>query len=291
VPEPDSLFLYGALLFGLAIWWQRRRIATLSVAFALATGVVFAQDLRRFEVTASATIRNADGSTLPGSNPDVGTPIAGCLVQILDVGANGTPDLPDTAGQPTGDDLIVATTVIGKGVAPNVAWSGRFAASFYPPQAAGKRLYARVFNAPTVEAATHWGQSATFVVDGTAVMDVSALGLLATTMPKATDPRQTDTDGDGQNDYIEWQANTNPLDKTDRFEVKQLTCAPGQPSQLRIAGRAGRGYILQRTTNLLGGWQDVLTNATLTANTDLLLQDPSPPDTDRAFYRVRVITP
>lgn len=93
-----------------------------------------AQDLRRLEVTASAGIRGPDGMWLPGTNPDEGSATAGCLVQVLSVGSNGIAEPPAANGEPSGDDVVVGTTVIGKGIAPNLLLSGRFAASFYPPR-------------------------------------------------------------------------------------------------------------------------------------------------------------
>ena len=145
-----------------------------------------AQIMPPLDVTASQPVHDSDGATLlSGSNPFAGnfgyTVVPGCLVQILDTGANATAEPPDHNGNPTGDDAIVATTTIGTGIAPDVTLSGRFSMSVYPPPLAGSRLYVRVFNATTTSAATYYGQSSLFTVSGASVLDVSALGLTATT--------------------------------------------------------------------------------------------------------------
>lgn len=265
----------------------------LAVALALLMGAfpnnaIRAQDLRRLDITASVGIRDENGMLLPGANPDVGTSGEGCVVQILSVGANGVADLPTLDGGPSGDDVLVATTVIGKGIAPNVPVSGRFAVSLYPAPAVGTRLYVRVFNAASGGAATRWGQSASWEVTATGVMDVSLLGLEATRWVVGLDPRLLDRDGDGQSDYAELVANTNPVDAGDRLETEMFDGVT-----LRLSGRVGRQYTLQRTTQLTGAvvWEDVETAGPVTISGDLTLQDPAPPAAPQVFYRVRVTMP
>jgi hypothetical protein len=127
------------------------------------------------------------------------------------------------------------------------------------------------------------------------VFDVSALGLSATTQPKGTDSTVTDSDNDGQTDYKELIANTNPLDANNHLEVRQIVQAgPGQPVQVGVAGRAGRQYVLQRSVDDLSGvmtWSNIVTTAVLDTDTNLVLSDPSPPNTQKAFYHVKVAMP
>jgi hypothetical protein len=290
VPEPTHLFGIGLALIVWRLRWQLRQALTVMVVGATAwTGTGWGQDLRRLDVTASVGIRNADGTLLPGTNPDATTNAPACLVQILAVGPNGLAELPALNGQPAGDDVVVATTTIGKGMAPNLPVSGRFAASFYPSPAVGTRLYARVFNAPTVAAATRWGQSATWQVTSTGVMDVSLLGLGATWWAVGADPRLLDSDGDGHSDYAELVANTHPLDAAQRFELEGF-----DGHSVRLKGRPGRRYALERTTDELGQsvhWEEIAQVGPLTVGEDLLLHDLSPPATPQAFYRVRVTMP
>ncbi|MBI5397273.1 MAG: hypothetical protein HZA91_18395, partial [Verrucomicrobia bacterium] len=101
-------------------------------------------------------------------------------VLVIDAGANGVADSPDHNGNPMGDDILIATTTIGEGIAPDIALSGRFSTSIYPPPGAGAKVYVRVLNVAAPGQATHYGQSSLFTVAGVDVLDVSALGLAAT---------------------------------------------------------------------------------------------------------------
>jgi hypothetical protein len=303
VPEPSQLFLLGLGIVGARLYRRwRRGLLTLLAAMSLAlfASRASAQIAAPLDAQAGVSILNADGSVLPGNNPYAAalgyTQIPGCLVQILNVGANGVADLPNLDGTPGGDDALFATTVIGQGIPSEVTESGRFSTSFYPPPAQGVKVYARVFNATNVVAATHWGQSATFTVHNVDVFDVSNRGLAATTQPKGTNPQTTDTDGDGQTDYQELIANTNPLLAGDRFDAGRIQPGIGQTVEVRVAARAGRQYVLQRTTDDLNAapvWADVPGTATgiLNADQPLDLTDPNPPGTPKAFYRVKVTMP
>jgi hypothetical protein len=287
IPEPSALLWVGLAI----LLWVKRRAwwALVSLLAVMLTGPVQAQDLWRLDVTARVGIRGADGQWLPGRNPDVTGDTTGCLVQILDAGSNGVADLPALDGSPGGDDVVLTTTVVGKGMAPNVSLSGRFASAVYPPPAVGRRLFARVFNAPTVAAATRWGQSASFVVDGVTVMDVSALGLGATTQIVGVNPQVVDTDGDGRTDYEELVANTNPADGQDVLAGGPWEIPAGLAG-LTIAGRPGREYVLQRSADMIH-WEDVGPTVAVTTATTLWLQDPNPPASSQMFYRVRVRMP
>ena len=301
VPEPSQLFLVGLIIMG--GWLYRKHGKTGSIA-ALALGLLisghdaFAQIGAPLDVTAGTAILDSNGSVLPGNNPAAATfgftQVPGALVQILNVGANGVADLPNLDGSHGGDDIVFATTVIGQGIPSDVTQSGKFSTSFYPPPSQGSKVYARVFNASTVAGATHWGQSATFTVTNVDVFDVSALGLTATTQPKGSDPNTTDSDGDGQTDYKELVANTNPLDPKDQLGTTGLTHASGQPVDVSIDGRSGRKYTLQRSTDDLAGpvtWTDIEATGVLNANANVALSDPSPPNVPKAFYRLKVTMP
>lgn len=301
VPEPSQLFLLGLVIMG--GWLYRKHKKTGSIA-ALMIGLLIpgheatAQLAAPLDVTASASILDSNGSVLPGNNPAAGsfgfTQIPGALVQIINVGANGAADLPNLDGTPGGDDTVFATTVVGQGIPSDISQSGKFSTSFYPPPSQGSKVYARVFNATNIVDATHWGQSATFTVSNVDVFDVSALGLSATTQPKGTDPTATDSDGDGQTNYKELVANTNPLNSNDQLGTASLVHTSGQPVDVSIAGRAGRKYTLQRSTDELTGpmtWTDIETTGVLNANANVALSDPSPPNVPKAFYRIKVTMP
>lgn len=260
-----------------------------AIALLFAANVdAWAQLTLPLDVTASAVIRDAAGVPVAGNNPAAETPIPGALVQIINVGANGVADLPNLDGTPAGDDTVLATTVIGQGMPLDVEQTGRFSTSLYPPPTG--KVYARVFDAPTLPAATHYGQSATFTPHNSDVFDISVLGLTATQQPLGTNPTITDTDSDGETDWQELIANTNPLDAGDCLDVAGFALA----SEVSIAGRAGRQFILQRNTNDLAeptGWTDVDMTGVLSADGNLTLRDPNPPATPKAFYRIRVVMP
>lgn len=272
----------------------RNSLAASAAAWMLGAWAASAQISAPLDVTVSSPVRNSNGSVLQGSNPSARkfglTVHAGALVQVIDAGPNGRPDLPKRGGEPAGDDTLFATTVIGQGIAPNVPNSGQFAVSFYPPPPEGSRVYVRVFNAPTLAGATRWGQSNPHLVQGSAVFDASVLGLWATTQPLGTDPLTTDTDGDGVSDYEELLANTNADDSGDLLRAG----GPVGRGAVTIDGRAGRRYHLLRSADDLTGqmeWVIVASSAVLTTNQTLQLSDPAPVDDPRVFYRVDVSIP
>jgi hypothetical protein len=61
-----------------------------------------------------------------------------------------------------------------------------------------------------------------------------------------------------------------------------------------VRGHGGRIYTLQRTTGDLANnptWSPVSTSGMLSADTSLLLTDPSPPNAAKVFYRIDVTMP
>lgn len=213
-------------------------------------------------------------------------------MEILGVGSNGVAHVANLDGSPSGGDTILFSTVVGQGIDPCTTSSGQFSTSFYPPPANGTKIYARVFNAPSVGQASAWGQSADFTTDGSSVMDLSVLGLKATTMPEGVS--LSTTDAQGLTYLYELIANTNPQNPTDLFAMANLVVPSqtGQPIQVNVMGHVGRVYTLQRSLDL-ATWSNVTSSATsvLTADTSLLLNDPQPPVSPHLFYRVDVTMP
>ena len=256
-----------------------------------------AQPPQPLGVTVTLSVLDYNGTVLPGENPYISTncTFQSCLVQILKVGTGNVAHLPNLDGTPSGGDTVLFSTTIGEGWPTACASSGLFDTSFYPSSSLlSNRIYCRVFNANNTAAATYWGQSATHIVtvndaNGLTVPDFSVEGLKATTMPKGVD-MMTTLDGKGQTYYTDLIANLNPQNPNDRFESSGLT---GGNSQVRIKGHTGRTYTLQRSTDLTvsNGWSDVSSSGLLSADTDLVLSDPSPPSSQKIFYRVKVTMP
>ena len=137
---------------------------------------------------------------------------------------------------------------------------------------------------------TTWGQSATCATADAAVMDLSRLGLKATTMPKGIDLNAIDSKGVSY--FQELIANTDPLNPQDLFAVSSLLL--GNEGKVTVQGHIGRSYTLQRSTDALGSamtWSDITATGLLHADQNLLLNDPNPPFSPKAFYRVKVTMP
>jgi|SRR5579862_9410125 len=244
----------------------------------------------------SAPMNDAFGVVLPGNtdpaNSNECTIVPGCVVEILSVGSNGVAHVANLDGSPSGGDSNLFTTFVGEGIPP-CGTAGVLDTSFYPPPPIGTKIYARVFNASSVGQATAWGQSADFTTDGSSVMDLSTLGLKATTMPLGVN-LSTTTDSKGLTYLYELTANTNPQNPSDLFKANNIIVPSqaGQPIQVNVMGHVGRMYTLQRSTDM-AAWSNIVSSATgvLTADTSLMLTDPSPPVSPKLFYRVDVTMP
>jgi hypothetical protein len=309
IPEPSNLLLFAMMIFGIRLWQKRVKIdspkakpvdthmrnwAGLAVALGWLMVASHAEaQLTPQDIQIATPILDHAGSTLPGSLTNFGcTNAPGGLVQILQVGSNSVAHLPNLDGTASGGDTVLFTTFIGDYNGLNPCATGhQLDTSFTPHPANGTKIYARVFDAATIGAAGYWGQSATFSVNGTTVFDLNTSGLKATTMPKGIDLTIAVTPK-GLTYYEELIANTNPLDPNDRLATGGLT---GASNQVSLTGHVGRVYTLQRTTDLAvtNGWADIASTTTgpLNADTDLILTDPAPPATLKAFYRVKVSMP
>lgn len=287
VPEPSSLFAFGAII--ILAWMLRRRYrpALAAVMLTLLSLPAHANFPAPLDATANITILDAIGQPLSGNNPAVGDSTPRCLVHIIQVGPNGVPDWPNPDGSPGGDDVLYQTTVVGQGMDLDLNDTGRFSTSFYPPPTGA--IYARVFDAPTLAGAQHYGQSATFLRQNVEVFDVSALGLRVTWHRIGSAPN-ADDDGDGQTNLQELIANTNPINHADALVTREFQ----NQTQITLDARAGRRYILERTTDDLAGpvtWVPIAEIGPLPAPQNITLTDPNPPATPKAFYRVRVVMP
>jgi PEP-CTERM motif len=295
VPEPSSLFLFGFVVLGVWMWKRRRQLGIVTVIGGLLLGAhnASAQFAPPQDVYNSVPMLNAYGAALPGNtdpaNSNDCTVIPGCLVEILQVGSNGVAHVANLDGSPSGGDSILFSTFVGEGIlVPPCDSAGVFSTSFDSPPN-GTKIYARVFNAPSTAQATAWGQSADFTTDGSSEMDLSLLGLKATTMPEGVNLATIDSKGVSY--FSELVANTNPQNPTDLF-VTGAIVQTNSTVEVNVTGHVGRMYTLQRSTDM-AIWSNVTGSATgvLPADTSLMLADPHPPASPQLFYRVDVTMP
>jgi hypothetical protein len=98
-----------------------------------------------------------------------------------------------------------------------------------------------------------------------------------------------DPDGDGQNNYSEFIAGTDPTNPQSVFQIGGVVNTA--PFSISLSGVAGRAYTLQRTASLAAPvWVSVATNGPLAANQTTVLADPQSP-LSATFYRVAVNLP
>lgn len=96
-----------------------------------------------------------------------------------------------------------------------------------------------------------------------------------------------DPDGDGILNLDEYSAGTNPLDPSDVFRVSG-SVREGSSFSVTVPVKAGKSYVLQRTTDLLADdWSDVASSGLVLLSGTLTLTDPAATSSG-AIYRVRV---
>ncbi|HXG46815.1 MAG TPA: thrombospondin type 3 repeat-containing protein [Methylomirabilota bacterium] len=106
--------------------------------------------------------------------------------------------------------------------------------------------------------------------------------------------RDGDSDGDGQTDYQEYEADTHPLDPASQFRITQIRPDKANSVAITWSSRASRLYALYRcsTWNPQASWRDsglgVVSSAwgTNTTRTLALI-----PEATQEYYRVRVLRP
>jgi YD repeat-containing protein len=102
-------------------------------------------------------------------------------------------------------------------------------------------------------------------------------------------PVLKNTDGDPQDDYAEWIADTNPTNAASYFQLTSIVGTP--PVRVYFQGSSNRVYTLRFATNLLpGGWTNVPGQARIPGSgTSGYLTDTN--SAPQRFYRVRVELP
>ena len=207
-------------------------------------------------VLVAATQAVLDETGQPLSNAE------GDLVQFLQV--NGQVHPPALNGAPHPSNTVVFVSRIGRGVSVSPAQAGKFSAALTPPPAGA--LIARAFNAPTLEGASFYADSAPFTPNGPAVLQAA---FTATT--NALDPadddgdgvnnswekslganrNHPDSDGDGMSDGDEFRAGTGLTDADSALLMVRVIPQAGGALRADWESVPGKSYQLQyRAGNL-----------------------------------------
>ena len=164
------------------------------------------------------------------------TPVAGEIVQILQVTSNALP--PDVNGNPDPQNTLLYTGRIGDGMDPGAGATASFGFSV-PKRPAGGQVVARVFNKDSLAGSSFYTDSQTFYVDPSFNYAFIAQ-FTKTSQPLDTgdndgdglinswekslgsDAGNPDTDGDGVGDVQEWRAGTDLNDQQSLLAMVQL---------------------------------------------------------------------
>jgi hypothetical protein len=194
-------------------------------------------------VGVATPIANEFGEVLPGTALyayKFGYPsVEGSLVQIL-LTTDGTIYPPAIDGTPDARNVVLATSRIGYGISPTKTHSGRFSMGLSPRPGGNSHIFARVFNAATLDNASFYGDSQVYTVSSWR-NEVFMADLTATDQPldtadddgdgvinswersNGTDRNAKDSDGDGFTDGEEMLAGTDALDPGSRLTMVAAT--------------------------------------------------------------------
>lgn len=101
------------------------------------------------------------------------------------------------------------------------------------------------------------------------------------------EPAAGDFDGDGQSNFEEYCAGTDPTDPSSVFRFVHYFQQPSGGFQVEWISGEGRFYVLERSHNLLSGFSILRTNISATPTTNRFL-DASAVGAGPYFYRVRL---
>lgn len=236
------------------------------VCWVLVSGTAFPQAIDNSLTYGTAyPIQDEFGNLLPGtaSNP-------GALVHLLRYPGDLLTIQPNPDGTPNINTPILHTTFIGENVVDES--SGQFFGIIAPMNRATQQvLFARVYNRPTVEDSSFYGNSRVFTAlpNASGESDIFWIEIpqtnieidpndddgdgLSNSWEKSlgTNPLEPDTDGDGVSDYHEFLAGTDPLNDEDFLRMVELTYAGAADLIVEWSAVSGRTYQLEFTTNSL----------------------------------------
>ncbi len=209
------------------------------------------------------------------------------LVQIL-WATNGIYP-PNTDGAPHQDNPVMMVSYIGSETCYGVENPSLFSATI---DGGGKipsssPFFVRVFNAPTCQDATYYGDSIILSNNSASTINRIIVSIPATS--QAVDPGASslvDSDGDGMSDTHELLAGTDRFNASSVLSV-QLDYADGQV--LKWLAVPGKVYAVERNTvSLLNPvWEPV---TVVTASTEAVeLTFPDDPNAQQIYYRIRLV--
>ena len=214
-------------------------------------------------------------------------PSACDLVQIL-WATNGIYP-PNTDGTPHQDNPVMMASYIGSETCYGVDNPSLFSATI---DGGGKipsssPFFVRVFNAPTCQEATYYGDS--IILSNNSASTINRIIVSIPSTSQAVDPEAAslvDSDGDGMSDTQELLAGTDRFNASSVLSV-QLDFADGQV--LKWLAVPGKVYAVERNTVSLMNpvWEPV---TVVTASTEVVeLSFPDDPNAQQIYYRIRLV--
>jgi Bacterial TSP3 repeat len=276
-----------------------------AVVVLTAAGVAAQAQVVNLNFGIKNSVLNEFDQVLPGvpSEP-------GALVQIL-VGNQGRFP-PSTNGAAHVNNTVLRESRIGIGVDPAIGPVGKASDVISVSRSVTNAIFARIFNAPTKEAASFYTDSQLYNVpifgqtygifwveaakttNEIDTTDHDGDGLSRSwEMSYGTDAANPDTDNDGMNDGNEILAGTDALDEESLLMMVELNRAPGGNLLVTWDSVVDKTYQLEFTTNSL---LDVVAfspiNGPVTAtgnNASTVVTNGTVPETSN--FRVRLVLP
>lgn len=229
--------------------------------------------------------------------------------------ATGAIFAPSTNGAAHPANPLLTPDSVG-GIGLNAGSPGLFAMVFPQRPATGTRIFGRVFNAPTAEAATFYADSEIRIVPATGSSVVLTFGPaqpldsgdsdgdgLINSWEEAlgiADVATADYDGDGIGDYNEWLMGTDPADAASGLAIRSIVRVPGaaaagtgtgeEAMRVGFLTQPGRKYQLEEVQPLDGEQVVTPIGGVVVAGDEQYEMDllaPVAADAWRNFYRIR----